>query len=165
MTDWLRRAGRGDLDGTDLVLWSVAEGARGRRWRWMHQVDQGFMGHSGMVELLPAGGLGRLEVSSFGGLLTFHPEPDGRSAHGNIVTTDGVKPIATTWRSAWRVGIVGDPFGSAVAGWAGSGLVISWQIDSIVWREPGTHDDVAALACDERGIPILDHAQEWPLED
>ena len=163
MTDWLRRAGRGWLGGADLLLWSVAEGARGRRWRWMHQVDQASMGHSGMVELLPDGRLARFEVSAFGGLLTFHPEPDGQSAHGNIVTTDGVKPIETAWRPEWRVGIVNDPFGSAVAGWAGSGLVVTFQ-DSIEWREPGRHDDVATLECDERGVPMLEDADEWPLE-
>jgi hypothetical protein len=165
MTEWLRRAGRGWLGGDDLVLWSVAEGARGRRWRWVHQVDQGFTGHSGIVELLPDGRLGRLEVSSFGGLLTYHPEPDGLSAHGNIVTTDGVKPIATTWRSDWRVGIVGDPFASAIAGWNGFGFVVSWQPYSIVWREPGQHDDVTTLDCDGRGVPILEAAEEWALEE
>jgi len=130
----------------------------------MHEVHQGLMGASGMLELLPDGRLGRLELADVGGLLTFHPEPDGKSAHGNIVTKDGVKPIETAWRAEWRVGIIGDPFGSAVAGWAGSGLVITFQ-DWIVWREPGKHDDVAALACDERGIPILDDAHEWPLEE
>jgi len=164
VTDWLRRAGRGRLPHDDVVLWSVAEGKQGRRWRWMHEVYQGLMGPSGMLELMPDGRLGRLELADIGGILTFHPEPDGQSAHGNIVTKDGVKPIETAWRPDWRVGIIGDPFASAVAGWAGSGLVITFQ-DWIVWREPGAHDDVVALACDERGIPILDDAQEWPLEE
>jgi len=164
VTDWLRRAGRGELAGDDVVLWSVAEGARGRRWRWMHQLDQGFQGSSGTLELLPDGRLGRLELAAFGGLLTFHPEADGLSAHGNIVTPDGVKPIETSWRPEWRVGIVGDPFGSAAAGWAGSGLVVAFQ-DWIVWREPGVHDDVVALARDDRGIPLLERGEEWPLEE
>jgi hypothetical protein len=165
MTEWLRRAGQARLPDDDIVLWSVAEGNRGRRWRWTHQHYQGVPGHSGLVELLPAGGLGRLEISAYGGLLTFHPERDGMSAHGNIVTPDGVKPIATAWRPEWRVGIVDDPFGSAIAGWNGSGLVISWQLDSLVWREPGRHPDVDALPRDARGIPIVENAEEWALEE
>ena len=164
--DWLRRAGHGRprLNDDDLVLWSVAEGARGRRWRWLHQVHQGFIGHSGLIEFQPDGRLGRLEVTAYGGLLTFHPEPDGLSANGNIVTADGVKPIETPWRPEWRVGIVEDSFGSAVAGWTGSGFVVTFQGDWIVWRDPGKHRDVVALDCDERGIPILEDAEEWPLE-
>ena len=162
---WLRRAGRGRLPHEVVVIWSVAEGARGRRWRWVHQVHQAFPNHMGMIEQLPDGGLGRLEISAYGGLLTFHPERDGLSAHGNIVTPEGVKPIATAWRPEWRVGIIGDPFGSAVTGWAGSGFVVTFQGDWIVWREPGQHDDVAALVRDERGIPILDNAEEWALEE
>ena len=131
----------------------------------MHEVHQGVMGPSGMLELLPDGRLGRLELDHIGGLLTFHPEPDGRSALGNIVTADGVKPIETAWQPEWRVGIIGDPFGSAAAGWAGAGVVVTFQGDWIVWREPGEHGDVEVLACDERGIPILERAEEWPLEE
>jgi hypothetical protein len=164
VTDWLRRAGRGELPDQDFVIWSVAEGTQGRRWRWVHQVHQAFPNHVGLLELLPDGRLGRLEISAYGGLLTFHPERDGLSAHGNIVTPDGVKPIETSWKPEWRVGIIGDPFGSAAAGWAGSGIVVAFQ-DWIVWREPGVHDDVAALARDERGIPLLEGSEEWPLEE
>jgi hypothetical protein len=168
VTDFLRRAGRAELAHDDVVLWSVAEGARGRRWRWMHQLDQGFQGNSGTLELLPDGRLGRLEIAAFGGLLTFHPEADGLSAHGNIVTPEGVKPIETSWRPEWRVGILGDPFGSAIAGWAGFGFVVSWQgqlPEGMMWREPGRHDDVTALECDDRGVPLLERGEEWPLEE
>ncbi len=165
MTDWLRRAGRGRLANDDIVVWSVAEGARGRRWRWVHQVHQGFTGPAGLIELTPDGTLGRLELSAYGGLLTFHPEADGRSAHGNIVSADRVHPIATAWQPDWGIGILGDPFGSAVGGWKGSGLVIVYANDAIVWREPGRHPDVEGLPYDGRGIPILDDAAEWPLEE
>jgi hypothetical protein len=167
MTDgavWLRRAGRGRLANGGLVLWSVAEGGRGRRWRWVHQIHEGLMGPAGLIELLPGGGLGRLELSAFGGLLTFHPEADRRSAHGNIVSAERVHPIETAWKPDWGVGIVGDAFGSAVGGWDGSGLVLTYDHDGIVWREPGRHADVESLASDGRGIPILDDADEWALE-
>jgi hypothetical protein len=130
----------------------------------MNQVHQAVRGASGLVELSPDGQLRRLELDAYGGLLTFHPDADGRSAHGNIVTADRVSPIETAWQADWGVGIVDDPFGSAVARWAGIGLVVAWQHDAIVWRGPGDHQDVDALPCDERGIPILPDAQEWDLE-
>jgi hypothetical protein len=31
------------------------------------------------------------------GQLTLHPGPDGLSAHGNVVTVDGVRPLAFPW--------------------------------------------------------------------
>ena len=162
MTDWLRRAGRGRI-GDSIVVWSVAEGSRGRRWRWEVTESAG-LAFAGLAERQPSGAFGRLELTRAGGLLTFHPEPTGTSAHGNIVAADGIRPIAVAWNKAWAVGIKGDQFGSAVCGWSGFGFVVDY-LDGLVWREPGAHGDVAALACDERGIPILEDAQEWPLEE
>ena len=163
MTDWLRRAGRGRLGSASVVAWSVAEGNRGRRWRWALTEASGLV-VAGLAERLPSGQFGRLELTVAGGLLTFHPDSIGSSAHGNVVAADGVWPIAVDWSGEWAVGINGDPFGSAVCGWSGVGFVVDY-LDGIVWREPGSHDDVPALACDARGIPILDDAREWPLEE
>jgi hypothetical protein len=164
MTERLRLAGRGRLPNAHLVTWSVAEGGRGRRWRWVHEIHQGVLGVSGLVELAPDGRFSRLELAASGGLLTFHPVDDGHSAHGNIVTPDAVLPIATNWRPEWGVGIVDDPFGSAIAGWRGHGLVVTLHRDELVWREPGPHSDVVASTRDDRGVPQLDDAVEWPLE-
>ena len=164
MTERLRLAGRGRLPNGDLIIWSVAEGGRGRRWRWMHEVQPGSLVVSGLVELAPDGRFSRLELAASGGLLTFHPVDDGRAAHGNVVTPRSVVPIATNWRPEWGVGIVDDPFGSAIAGWRGDGLVVTWHHDELVWREPGRHPDVGASPRDDRGIPRLDDAAEWPLE-
>jgi hypothetical protein len=130
----------------------------------MSYVHQAFLGVSGLIELEPDGRFSRLELASSGGLLTFHPDETGRSAHGNIVTANAVLPIATRWRPEWSVGIVEDPFGSAVAGWRGDGLVVTWHRDELVWREPGHHSDVFALPRDERGLPQLANPAEWPLE-
>lgn len=163
MTDWLRRAGRGRIDRDSTVVWSVAEGSHGRRWRWEVTEPKG-LAVAGLAERLPSGAFGRLELTISGGLLTFHPDQVGTSAHGNIVVAGGVRPIAVGWSDEWAVGIKGDPFGSAVCGWSGVGFVVD-HLDGLVWHEPGTHDDVAALDCDARGIPILDDAQEWPLEE
>jgi hypothetical protein len=163
--DWLRRAGRGGVGGDDaVVVWSVAEGSHGRRWRWLWNRHQGFLGSVGLIERATDGTLRRLEISFVGGLLTFHPDPDGTGAHGNIVTTEGVRPIATPWRPGWGVGILGDPFGSAIGGWTGSGFVIDERSDGVLWREPGPHADVRALPIDARGVPVLDGGVEWPLE-
>jgi hypothetical protein len=162
---WLRRAGRGRLADGRTVLWSVAEGGRGRRWRWVYQEHQAFVGTVGLVERLPDGRFGRLELAAYGGLLTFHPDSDGRAAHGNIVTAERVQPIEAPWQPEWGVGIVGDPFGSTVGGWVGSGLAISWMQGAIMWRDPGSYADVEIVATDSRGVPQLVDADEWPLED
>jgi hypothetical protein len=162
VNDWLRRAGRGRI-GRGVVVWSVAEGNRGRRWRWALSGDAGLR-LVGLVERLPSGAFGRLELASSGGLLSFHPSPAGASAHGNVIAGGGVRPIEVDWDDGWTVGIQADPFGSAVCGWSGVGLVVD-AIDGLSWRGPGEHRDVATLDCDERGIPILDEASEWPLEE
>jgi hypothetical protein len=164
MTERLRLAGRGRLPDGNVVMWSVAEGGRGRRWRWAHRDQAGTLRVSGLVELGPDGRFSRLELVTSGGLLTFHPVEDGRSAHGNVVTADAVLPMATTWRPEWGVGIVGDPFGSAIARWRRDGLVVTWHHGELVWREPGRHPDVDASPLDDRGVPHLDDAKEWPLE-
>lgn len=164
MTERLRLAGRGRLPNGDLIAWSVAEGARGRRWRWVHTIQQAALGVSGLVELTSDGRFSRLELAASGGLLTFHPVEDGRTAHGNIVTADAVLPIATSWQPEWGVGIVDDPFGAAIAEWRGTGLVVTWRRGDLVWREPGRHADVDTSPLDDRGVPQLDDAVEWPLE-
>ena len=163
MTDWLRRAGRGRPDPESVVVWSVAEGNRGRRWRWAVTHESGLR-VVGLAERLPSGAFGRLELATAGVLLTFHPDPGGGSAHGNVVAADGVRPIEVDWDDRWAVGIREDAFGSAVCGWSGVGFAVDLA-DGLAWREPGEHADVAALKCDERGVPILDEAVEWPLEE
>jgi hypothetical protein len=50
-----------------------------------------------LLETDPGGSPTRLEVSSAAGLLTLHPEADGREAHGNVVGPDGVRPLAFPW--------------------------------------------------------------------
>lgn len=162
MTSPLRRAGRSRLPDGAEVLWSVAEGDRGRRWRWAVRAS-GMLAFSGLVERAPDGAFVRLELATPGGLLTLHPEPDGTSAHGNAVLADGVRPIAIPWEPGWAVAILGDAFGSAVTGWDGRGVVI----------DPGTLDvrpalevaDEPVLPLDERGVPTIAEAAEWALEE
>ncbi len=163
MTGWLRRAGSGRLPDGALVMWSVAEGARGRRWRWTVATGEGLR-HAGLIELDREGRFARLELETAAGLLTLHPDDDRSLAHGNVVRHDGVEPIAIAWSDGASVAIAGDPFGTAIAGRRGSGWVV--HEDLAVWsaddESSGVVDEVLSL--DERGIPRLGDAQEWPLE-
>jgi hypothetical protein len=156
---FVRRAGAGTLEDGSMVTWSVAEGARGRRWRWTIAMGEGLR-HAGLVELDPDGRFGRLELETARGMLTLHPDADRRSAHGNVVRPGGVEPVEVAWSDVDGLAIDDDPFGSAVAGWRGRGWVI--ELDLQLRREDG--GDTRALELDERGIPRLDVAREWPLE-
>ena len=156
---FLRRAGTGTLPDGRLVTWSVAEGTRGRRWRWTIGSPAG-LGHAGLVELDPDGRFGRLELETARGMLTLHPDPDRQAAHGNVVRPSGVDPVEVAWSDDDGLAIEDDPFGSAVAGWRGRGWIVGPDLQ--LRREDG--GDTRALDRDERGIPRLDDAREWPLE-
>lgn len=156
---FLRRAGTGKLPDGSLVTWSVAEGGRGRRWRWTVATGTGLR-HVGLVELDAAGRFMRLELEAGEGLLTLHPDADRRSAHGNVVRASGVEPVAIAWSDGDAPAIDSDPFGSAVAGWRGRGWVVG--SDLRLHREDAGGTRAAEL--DERGIPRLDGAREFPLE-
>ena len=83
-----RQAGRFVDDAGRTVTWSMAEGRRGRRWRWAvaDRTATAIVAHT--LELDPTGGFSRLESASGTGLLTLHREADG-SIHGNRVTERG----------------------------------------------------------------------------
>lgn len=156
---WLRRAGSGRLAEGSVVAWSVAEGARGRRWRWTIAKDAGLR-HAGLIELDADGRFGRLELETGEGMLTLHPDADRRSAHGNIVRPDGVTPVEVAWSDDDALAIDGDPFGSVVAGWRGRG----WRVGPDLALRPADGAHAPALELDERGVPGLIDGREWPLE-
>ena len=161
MSAWLRVAGRGRLGDGGIVVWSVAEGERGRRWRWSID-DVGVVRHAGLLELDSDGHLVRLELSGSSGLLTLHPEADG-SIHGNVVNDDGVRPIALPDAGRRGVRIDGDAFGSALLARRapGEGIVV----DSGFSVATGTPSPTGGtLSLDLRGVPELDEATEWLLE-
>jgi hypothetical protein len=156
---FLRRAGTGTLPDGSVVTWSVAEGARGRRWRWTQASGIGLR-HAGLVELDAEGRFARLELETGEGMLTLHPATDRRSIHGNVVRAGGVDPVELPWSDDGRIGIDGDPFGSAVAGWRGRGWLVG--TDLTIQRADGARS--AALEVDGRGIPLVRGAREWALE-
>ena len=160
MTDWLRRAGEGTVDGA-LVRWSVAEGSRGRRWRWT-VLDGRTIRSTTLLELTPDGAFARLEREDADGLLTAHPEPGGQTLHGNHVRAGGVDPIALPWHAGTGLRIEGDAFGSALCPGGGDELVVAR--DGTVSIGASGRGAAAALALDDRGVPTLDRAAEWPLE-
>jgi hypothetical protein len=159
MTEWLRRAGRGQLPDGAAVTWTLAEGSRGRRWRWTLSERERLV-VAGLVEVSPDGRFRRLELARENGLVTFHPDHGRAAAHGNVVASGGVRPIAVPWATGWGISIEGDPFGSTVGGSGGAGLAfrrdLSWTPNAEL---------IARLALDERGVPRLDDAEEWPLEE
>ena len=159
MSDWLRRAGSGRQSDGSEVTWSVAEGERGRRWRWTVS-DLGLIRHVALVEIAPAGSFARLELATPLGLLTLHPEPDRRSIHGNVVSAEGVRPLALDWSASAALAIAGDSFGNSIllGGAAAPTLVIRPRLGVVAG------DSSSASERDDRGIPILVDAHEWALE-
>ena len=113
---WLRRAGRLDAGGGETVLWSVAEGRRGRRWRSIRRDGRHRLVSDLLVEVDPGGRWTRLELATARGILTLHPEPDGAAVHGNVVTPDGVVPLAFAWSPGHRLVVAGEPVAAAALG-------------------------------------------------
>ena len=156
---FLRRAGAGTLPDGSLVTWSVAEGTRGRRWRWTIAATAGLR-HAGLIELDAAGRFERLELETAHGMLTLHPDTDRRAAHGNVVRPGRVDPIEVAWSDDDGLAIEEDPFGSALAPWRGRGWVVGPHLE--LRHEDG--EATRALDRDERGVPRLAEPLEWPLE-
>jgi hypothetical protein len=91
-----RRAGRGiAADGT-LVVWSIAQGTRGTRWRSIRTDARGLVSAL-TVETTPDGRLGRLELATDRGMLTLHPDAAERALYGNVVGAEGVRHLALDW--------------------------------------------------------------------
>ena len=85
----VRRGGQFADDAGRSVLWSVADGARGRRWRWTVVDRRGALLAAHALETGPDGRFLRLESATAPGLLSLHREADG-SLHGNRVGERGV---------------------------------------------------------------------------
>lgn len=159
MTDGERRAGTGQLNDGGTVTWSVADGRRGRRWRWT-VTDGEMLRHAGLIELDPGRRLTRLELSSRFGSLTLHPDHDGRTISGNVVTAEGVRALSFAWDPRAAVEIAVDAFATAI--------LATGEIDGTLLIRPKlgvvAGAGSARLPLDDRGIPRLAEAREWPLE-
>jgi hypothetical protein len=179
---WLRAAGRGSTPSGDSVIWSVAEGRRGRRWREV-RLEGRSIGHSLLLEIGADGRFAHLELSTPSGLLTLHPEGDG-TLHGNAVVSDGVEHVVgLPWEPDGFVLLAGSVVCRAAAlpvlegriSAVGSAALHAASIPATLWVEMGPirvervdrhtwrfgHDVVMV---DERGLPALDGGEIWPLE-
>ncbi|HEX7471704.1 MAG TPA: hypothetical protein VF323_01375 [Candidatus Limnocylindrales bacterium] len=185
---WLRRAGRGTLADGATLIWSAADGERGRRWRATSIVD-GRLTHAVMLETSPGGRIVRLELATASGLLTLHPAADGRSMHGNIVHVGGVRPLSFAWGADHELEIVDRPGPSAVmlrrlakkVEVGGGETVPVLSIDASLVVRPGTRlvrrlaperwliADVSGgrettIELDADGIPVLGASADWQLD-
>ncbi|GIW20167.1 MAG: hypothetical protein KatS3mg065_0463 [Chloroflexota bacterium] len=125
---WLRVAGSARLADGRRLLWSVAEGVRGRRWRWA--IARGdAVGHAVLLETDPDGRPVRLEATSASGLLTLHPDPDFAALHGNLVTTNGIEHLSLPWSAGHVIDVV-DAFGPfVVVACRGMGLPVEGSLE------------------------------------
>jgi hypothetical protein len=184
----IRAGGRARLTGGDVLVWSVAEGLRGRRWRESITRD-GALRRSLLLEVSPAGGPARLELTTAAGLLTLHPDGDGRTLHGNVVTPTGIRHLAFEWSFEHELLVLDSPAAAATTlrrfadllavGETRPVPVVSiddtlepavgaWDVTRTSvdgWRlrdQAGEEERTARV--DEDGIPVLDGAERWPLE-
>jgi hypothetical protein len=165
MPDWLRRAGSGRGPGGSQVVWSVAEGRRGRRWREVVIASDGGIRSSLLLELDPAGRFSHLELSTAAGLLTLHPERDG-TLHGNAVTAAGVAHVrGEPWQPDSAIALEGSWICAAASrrpdgSWPASVLRVG--LDLSMATEPAGFDPSQV---DADGLPALDGGTTWPLEE
>lgn len=177
---WLRRAGQATLPGALVLLWSVAEGRRGHRWRASTRDETGAVLDDLLLEVEPGGRLTRLELTTTAGQLTLHPEPDERSAHGNVVTPEGIRHLALSWTPGRRVELPWSPIADAVLvadlGGTGArdlavatiGRDLAPRLRSISVTGHGSGRwllDGRWVEVDDDGLPQLAGGWAWPLED
>jgi len=193
---FLRDGGRVALPDSRLLVWSVAEGRRGRRWRTLVSggVARGGEAAGGggtfarglLLEVDLAGRPTRLELTTPAGLLTLHPEPDGRSIHGNVVSPTGVRPLAFAWSPDHELAVADDAIAIGLAlhrrrGTVGPGESVELPVLAIDpelevaegrlmvtrtsedgWLLVGSSGERRIVALDRDGVPASD--ERWPLE-
>ncbi len=188
MTRPLRVGGRTILSDGATMIWSVAEGRSGRRWRSMTTRD-GSTGTDVLLETAADGRASRLEVTTSSGLLTLHPGPDGSSLHGNTVTTAGIRHHDLPWSQthvllvdrsplseAAAIAPLGERLGVGEGAWFGSVVVDAALVPRVgqalvVRIAPTTYTIASTTIGDERtvvvdaaGLPTGGAATLWELE-
>jgi hypothetical protein len=163
-----QRAGAATLADGTTVVWSVAEGRRGRRWREVRSGPEGVIS-SLLLETDAARRFAHIELATAAGLLTLHPEGDG-TLHGNVVGVDGVRHVVgRPWDERGAVLVDGSPIAAAAAAWSAIGhgggpdgeSESSLRVTLGLELEAGA---VAAATIDREGLPELADGATWPLE-
>jgi hypothetical protein len=164
VTAFLRRAGAGGMPDGAFVVWSVAEGRRGRRWREVVRTGEGIRS-SLLLELDPTGRFSHLELSTAAGLLTLHPEGDG-TLHGNAVTAAGMRHVVgLPWQPDVAIWLEGSAINVAAARRADGTFAPEYLrvgLDLRLARGPIPFDPTAV---DLEGLPALAGGTTWPLEE
>lgn len=186
MSALVRRAGRATPDDDTEIVWSVADGRSGRRWR-ARTLRDGALASSFLLEVGVDGRPTRLELATAAGLLTLHPEATG-ALHGNAVTPAGVRHLTFGWSGEHGLEIDELSVPSAVtAGRLAPALAVGEgrtvpvvvvgpdlavrsgerryeRLGAGSWRIEGD-GRAQVVEIDERGIPIWPATTgEWPLE-
>jgi hypothetical protein len=168
------------------VTWSVADGARGRRWRAVLRDDGEAVGVL-LLETAPDGRPTRLELGTAAGLLTLHPEGD--TLHGNVVRPEGIDHLALPWADADLLLVVGTPTTAAAAArrlgdrvGIGQGQTmrgvsvdgglavrpVTYRVARVGprgwWFVAADSGQQTGVTLDLDGIPQLAEAVDWPLE-
>lgn len=179
----LRRGGTFVDDAGRTVVWSVAEGRRGRRWRWTVGDRRGNALATHTLETSPAAAFSRLESACGSGLLTLHREADG-SIHGNRVTDRGVDhlvipspapALALVGSAALGVGALISGLGDATEGASFDAIEVLDDLGvrvvecTVRRREDGTWEvrsgrRLRRTALDLDGLPAGSGAS-WSLEE
>lgn len=171
------------------MVWSIADGQRGRRWRSVTMHGDGRMEAALLVETGPDGHLAKLELATGEGLLTLHPEGDPVRLHGNVVRATGIDHVSLPWSDAHALLVGASPVTAAIAvagpaarigvGEGASVPAIEAGIDLRIrratWRVARTGERrwrlLAAdggpsllLETDDDGIPTAPDGVSWPLE-
>jgi len=195
MADWLRRAGHIRVLSGESTTWSVAEGRRGRRWRELVRTSgASALRHSLLLETDPDGHFAHLELSTPAGLLTLHPEGDGR-LHGNAVVDHGEAHLrdatgvehvrGLVWPQDGVVIVEGslicrlaaihalkdvvEPFSSRSQAAAWIPLTLWLEIRPIrverIDERRWRFGGGDPLEVDARGLPVVETGTTWPLEE
>lgn len=168
MSGLVRRAGRGTDTTGALVIWSVAEGRRGRRWREVRSVG-GAVVSSLLLETDPDGRFSHAELGTEAGLLTLHPEGDG-TIHGNVVTAGGIEHVrGLPWSRDSVLIVEGSTIAAAAAAHAlghavAAGTPVTRPAVIVDLGLAVRVGDVSIVAVGGDGIPQLAAAQTWPLD-
>ncbi len=187
MSDPVRTGGRTVLPDGTVIVWSVAEGLRGRRWR-ESITRSGGLGSSLLLEASPAGGPRRLELTTANGLLTLHPDADDRMLHGNVVAPDGVRHLRFEWSFEHELVVLGSPAAAAIALRRFADILAVGEtrpvpavvVDDSLEPRAGTWEvtrtgtgswtlgengvgEAEAVEIDAAGLPVLAGTETWPL--
>ena len=162
----VRRGGTASSHPGERLVWAVADGSRGRRWR-ESMTRQGVMVRALLLETDPAGRCTHLELATARGLLTLHPASDDRELHGNVVTVDGVRHLAFAWAGDHHLFVVGSPASAAIIlgrRVTADGRVSVLRIDDDLDPRPADLDVTTLGPLGAGGLAYPGTGDDWPLE-